>query len=195
MANQKWFSKFTVIYLHKIRSKLQKYNVENLHFWQWIRHCALGVLRNEAIKRIGNTLFFVLRILENASLIERYLGTDDELKSFNWQLRELIEEYALLFGPQSITYNRHAWLHLAFWVKRFGPLSSWGCWRFENFNHHLTTFLHSGSRNKLQEVCNRYLERCSTSHFLNWEKPKEFKTKYWLEEAKEVNIYQFFISS
>ena len=156
---------------------------------------ALGVLRNEAIKRIGNTLFFVLRILENASLIERYLGTDDELKSFNWQLRELIEEYALLFGPQSITYNRHAWLHLAFWVKRFGPLSSWGCWRFENFNHHLTTFLHAGSRNKLQEACNRYLERCSTSHFLNWEKPKEFKTKYWLEEAKEVNIYQFFISS
>ena len=41
MANQKWFSKFTVIYLHKIRSKLQKYNVENLHFCHWILYSAM----------------------------------------------------------------------------------------------------------------------------------------------------------
>ena len=154
----------------------------------------LSVLRNEDIKRIGNTLFYLLRILENASLIQRFLGTNDEIKAFNRLLRELVEDYANVFGPQSITYNRHAWLHLAHWVVRFGPLSSWGTWRFENFNHHLASFLHVGSINSIKEACNRYLERCSTSFFMNWQKPKQFQPEYWLEEAKEVNVLKFIIS-
>ena len=150
----------------------------------------LSVLRSKDIKRIGNTMFYLLRILENASLIQRFLGTSNEIRAFNQLLRELVEDYANVFGPQSITYNRHAWLHLAHWVARFGPLSSWGCWRFENFNHHLATFVHAGHVNPITEACNRYFEWCSTSFFLNWEKPKQYHSKYWLEEAREVNILE-----
>ena len=153
-----------------------------------------SVLRSQDIKRIANTLFYILRILENESLIKRFLGTLDELKAFNILLRHLVEDYANVFGAQSITYNRHAWLHLGYWVYRFGPLSSWGCWRFENFNHYLAGFLHSGSHNTTKEACNRYLERCSTSFFLNWEKPKDYQPQYWLEEAEEVNILKIIFS-
>ena len=176
--------------------KHQKYKASEIRCM--VLYCypiALGVLRNEAIKRIGNTLFYLLRILENASLIERFIREFDDMDTFNSQLRRLVEEYSHLFGMHTITYNRHAWLHLAHWVARFGPLSSWGCWRFENFNHHLATFVHAGHVNPITEACNRYFEWCSTSFFLNWEKPKQYHSKYWLEEAREVNILECNISN
>lgn len=40
----------------------------------------------------------------------RWVLRNDEIKAnFKARLRQLIDDYAKVYGPESITYNRHAW--------------------------------------------------------------------------------------
>ena len=67
------------------------------------------------------------------------------LKKINVQLRSL-------YGEQYQTFNAYNILHLVFCVKNFGPLWSFSCFSYEDYNGHLRNLFHGTQHIALQVI-------------------------------------------
>uniref|UniRef100_A0A182PWP3 Transposase domain-containing protein n=1 Tax=Anopheles epiroticus TaxID=199890 RepID=A0A182PWP3_9DIPT len=72
-------------------------------------------------------------------------------------LNKFIEDFASVYGERYISSNVHILQHLFEEVERFGPLSSFSTYPFENQLQHLKKLLRSGWK-ELEQAINRLLE-------------------------------------
>lgn len=71
-------------------------------------------------------LHFSMYVYSSSTLFHLHGCAEDALNLF-------VQSMPRLFGDHSVSYNFHVALHIPHFVKKFGDLSKFSAWRFENF--------------------------------------------------------------
>jgi hypothetical protein len=90
--------------------------------------------------------------------------SNDKIDRAEELINEFLEDLEDLNGKQAITYNAHLVSHLPNSVRRFGPLWTHSCFRFENFNKHVKSFC-DGTTLYVEQLVNG-ISRTYSSSFL-----------------------------
>lgn len=90
--------------------------------------------------------------------------TANNIRYANELLLYFVKKYKHFYGEINITYNVHNLIHLSKDVENHGSLENFSAFKFENFMYELKKLL-KNSRNPLQQVSNRVIER--------WEIPEK----------------------
>jgi hypothetical protein len=69
-------------------------------------------------------------------------------------LKKFVKNYHLTYDLNNFTFNTHCLLHLTDGAKRFGPIYSYSCYKFENYLGELKSCIGS-STNILRQILNR----------------------------------------
>ena len=101
----------------------------------------------------------------------------------------LIEKFlrgcSKLFGAAFLTHSLHILTHLPDDVLKFGHSASISCYRFEDFNFHLTNQIRTGSR-IVRQILNRYNENCY--HGLYERSNEEKSAEIFIKSVKKNGI-------
>jgi len=80
--------------------------------------------------------------------------------------RQLLEYFVIsfqnIYGTHFVSHNVHALLHLCDDYEHYGPLHNCSTFMFENYMKELKSFVRKHDK-PLQQVINRYNEKCSVS--------------------------------
>lgn len=104
------------------------------------------------------------RLLSTPANFRANLRVADEL------LKLFVENFPLVFGENSVTFNVHSILHIINAVEDFGIITNFTAYSFENFMQDLKRKIRKPS-NILEQISNRYSE----AGIVKKEKPKGFK--------------------
>lgn len=96
-------------------------------------------------------LHVAVRLLSTENLTEHNIDTAEQL------LYKYVDQYPSIYGEDSVTYVVHVLLHITYYSRRYGPLDSFSCYKFENFIQKLKGYL-GNANNPLQQIRNRIEE-------------------------------------
>lgn len=134
-------------------------------FRQFLLYYGPEVLKNYLKEPMWShflSLHISIRILASADLSgqSHFLMYADKL------LQYFVNKFGEIYGREYVGHNVHNLLHLVKDVRRFGPLDSFSCFRFENYMSQIKKTLKT-SNHPLEQYINRHYEHithCSLQH-------------------------------
>lgn len=134
-------------------------------FRQFLLYYGPEVLKNYLKEPMWShflSLHISIRILASADLSGQphFLMYADKL------LQYFVNKFGEIYGREYVGHNVHNLLHLVKDVRRFGPLDSFSCFRFENYMSQIKKTLKT-SNHPLEQYINRhyeYITHCSLQH-------------------------------
>lgn len=136
--------------------------MESYRVCQFLLYTGQIVLKNNISEECYNN-FMTLNI---AMLILLSPNNNYLLDYAKKLLNYFVKSFQIIYGVQYISHNVHNLLHICDDYEKYGPLDNCSAFCFENYMKELKSFLRKSDK-PLQQVINRYYEKCSSNKLNN----------------------------